>query len=184
MAVSPDSAKPWLRPESGQKVSIAAATAKTLPVSFHGCPTRHAPRWIISQNAKKWDSPTVLFVNDLKAGRFAKITQTTHFLSFTHNIMEKSTNKHEVDNNNVTRSSTGDTVTSQALPFAPHTAGSAKVVEALKADPKIGLSESDAARRLEVHGPNRLKPPKRPSVLKIIVRQTGNAMTLVLSKSL
>ena len=83
----------------------------------------------------------------------------------------------------IQKTETGNTATSQALPFAPHTALSSKVVEALHADPKIGLSESDAKRRIDVHGPNRLKPPKRPSVWGIMLRQIGNAMTLVLSES-
>lgn len=83
---------------------------------------------------------------------------------------------------NMTRAETGNTANSQSLPFSAHTADSAKVVESLHADPNIGLSESDATRRFELHGPNRLKPPKRPSVGKIIVRQFGNAMSLVLSE--
>lgn len=83
---------------------------------------------------------------------------------------------------NITRAETGNTAHSQSLPFSAHTSNSAKVVEALHADPKIGLSDADAKRRMEVHGPNRLKPPKRPSVAKIIVRQFGNAMSLVLSE--
>jgi len=83
----------------------------------------------------------------------------------------------------ITRAETGNTATSQSLPFAPHTSSSAKVLEALHADPKIGLSDSEVAGRLQAHGPNRLKPPKRPSVLAIIMRQIGNAMTLVLSES-
>ena len=80
------------------------------------------------------------------------------------------------------RADTGNTALSQSLPFRPHTATSSKVVDALHADPRIGLSEGDARRRLETYGLNRLKPPKRPSVAKIIVRQLGNAMSLVLSK--
>jgi magnesium-transporting ATPase (P-type) len=80
-------------------------------------------------------------------------------------------------------SDTRNTAVSQALPFAPHTAQSSKVLEALSSDAITGLSNEDAAKRLEVHGLNRLKPPKRPSVLKIIVRQIGNAMSLVLSAS-
>ena len=82
----------------------------------------------------------------------------------------------------MSREETGNTATSQALPFAPHTAQSSKVIEALHADPKIGLSESEVRGRLEAHGPNRLKPPKRPSPLAIVMRQIGNAMTLVLSE--
>jgi magnesium-transporting ATPase (P-type) len=77
----------------------------------------------------------------------------------------------------------GNTAVSQALPFAPHTAASSKVLEALSSDADKGLSDQDAAKRLEQYGPNRLKPPKRPSVWKIIGRQFANAMCLVLSKS-
>ena len=80
------------------------------------------------------------------------------------------------------RHETTETKVSQQLPFAPHTTPSSKVLEALNSDAKLGLSEQDASRRLELHGLNRLKPPKRPSPLKIIARQFGNAMSLVLSE--
>lgn len=76
----------------------------------------------------------------------------------------------------------GNTAVSQSLPFAPHTAQSSKVLEALSSNADKGLSDSDVARRLEQYGPNRLKPPKRPSVWKIIGRQFANAMCLVLSE--
>lgn len=75
------------------------------------------------------------------------------------------------------------TAVSQALPFAPHITPSQKVLEALSSDADKGLSDSEAAKRLEQYGPNRLKPPRRPSVWKIIGRQIANAMCLVLSKS-
>ena len=93
-------------------------------------------------------------------------------------MAEKSPNNEKA----ITRAETGNTAHSQALPFTPHTAQSSKVVEALHADIKLGLSESEVRQMLEVHGPNRLKPPKRPSVWAIILRQVGNAMTLVLSE--
>jgi Na+-exporting ATPase len=83
----------------------------------------------------------------------------------------------------LTHTDTGSTANSQSLPFKPHTASSNKVVDALSSDPKNGLADGDAKQRLEVYGLNRLKPPKRPSVMKIIARQFGNAMSLVLSKS-
>lgn len=76
------------------------------------------------------------------------------------------------------------TAVSQSLPFAPHTALSQKVLEALSSNADKGLTDSEAAKRLEQYGPNRLKPPRRPSVWKIIGRQFANAMCLVLSKSL
>lgn len=71
---------------------------------------------------------------------------------------------------------------SQALPFAPYTAHPSKVLDALNVDDKKGLSEDEAKRRLEQYGLNRLKPPKKPSLFKIMLQQMANAMTLVLSE--
>ncbi|WWD22658.1 potassium/sodium efflux P-type ATPase, fungal-type [Kwoniella shandongensis] len=78
------------------------------------------------------------------------------------------------------RADTGSTAVSQSLPFKAHTVASAKVLEALGGNVTKGLTEPEASKRKESYGPNRLKPPKRPSVLKIIARQVGNAMTLIL----
>lgn len=72
----------------------------------------------------------------------------------------------------------------RALDFNTHTATSQKVLEALKVDVDGGLTDSDAKKRVEEYGPNRLKPPRRPSPFSIFLRQVGNAMTLVLSESL
>ncbi|WVO20606.1 potassium/sodium efflux P-type ATPase, fungal-type [Cryptococcus decagattii] len=81
----------------------------------------------------------------------------------------------------INRADTGKTAVSDSpLPFKPHTALSGKVLEALSSNATSGLSDEEVSRRLEKYGPNRLKPPKKPSVLKIIVRQVGNAMTLIL----
>lgn len=83
----------------------------------------------------------------------------------------------------VQRADTNGTAVEKALPFNAHTAGSQKVLEALHANGENGLTDSDAAKRVETYGPNRLKPPRRPSPWAIFGRQIGNAMTLVLSKS-
>ncbi|WWC97573.1 potassium/sodium efflux P-type ATPase, fungal-type [Kwoniella sp. B9012] len=80
----------------------------------------------------------------------------------------------------ISRADTGATATSQSLPFKPHTAPSAKVLDALGANASKGLSESDVRKRLEQYGPNRLKPPKKPSIFNIVLRQIGNAMTVIL----
>lgn len=69
------------------------------------------------------------------------------------------------------------------LSFAPHTAEPSKVLSALEANQDNGLSDDDAAKRLAEYGPNRIKPPKKPSIWGICLRQIGNAMTLVLSES-
>ncbi|KAL7419667.1 hypothetical protein Q5752_005581 [Cryptotrichosporon argae] len=66
------------------------------------------------------------------------------------------------------------------LSFAPHTAPSDRVLGALDTGAEHGLAEAEAARRLERYGANRLKPPKRANAWKIVVRQVGNAMTVVL----
>lgn len=87
------------------------------------------------------------------------------------------------ENHTLARGHTGDTaVGSQALPFAPHTAEPSKVLEALGVNPKAGLTDEEAASRLAKYGPNRIKPPKAPSLWGICLRQIGNAMTVVLSE--
>ncbi|KAL1407292.1 hypothetical protein Q8F55_006713 [Vanrija albida] len=68
----------------------------------------------------------------------------------------------------------------KVLTFSPHTALPGKVLEALDVDAQVGLSEEEAARRLETYGPNRIKPPPKPSLIKICARQVANAMTLIL----
>ncbi|TXT13135.1 hypothetical protein VHUM_01536 [Vanrija humicola] len=68
----------------------------------------------------------------------------------------------------------------KVLTFSPHTALPGKVLEALTVDQKVGLSDDEAARRLELYGPNRIKPPPKPSLIKICARQVANAMTLIL----
>nr|ODN85706.1 potassium/sodium efflux P-type ATPase, fungal-type [Cryptococcus depauperatus CBS 7841] len=78
------------------------------------------------------------------------------------------------------RADTDKTAVTQSLPFQPHTVHSEKVLEALGSDCTRGLTEDEVSKRLSQYGPNRLRPPKRPSVLKIIARQIGNAMTLIL----
>ncbi|KAL1407966.1 hypothetical protein Q8F55_004763 [Vanrija albida] len=67
-----------------------------------------------------------------------------------------------------------------ALDFSAHTAEASKVVAALNVDPKIGLSEEEAAQRLAKYGPNRIKPPPKANIWKIIGRQVANAMTAIL----
>ncbi|WRT63192.1 potassium/sodium efflux P-type ATPase, fungal-type [Kwoniella shivajii] len=95
-----------------------------------------------------------------------------------------STEKYTTNSNNaeksLPRADTGNTAVSQSLPFKPHTASSSKVLEALSGNASKGLSEQDVQNRLAQHGPNRLKPPKKPSVYKIVLRQIGNAMTVIL----
>jgi magnesium-transporting ATPase (P-type) len=60
----------------------------------------------------------------------------------------------------------------------PHTLEAERILKVFSSDPKYGLSQEAAAAGLEKYGPNRLKPPKRPSLLKIFLRQVANAMTV------
>ncbi|WVQ82803.1 potassium/sodium efflux P-type ATPase, fungal-type [Cryptococcus sp. DSM 104549] len=85
-----------------------------------------------------------------------------------------------VSNEKLPRQDTGNTAVTESLPFKAHTALSSKVLDALSSHATKGLTEQEVATRLDKYGPNRLKPPKKPSVLKIIARQVGNAMTLIL----
>jgi magnesium-transporting ATPase (P-type) len=94
---------------------------------------------------------------------------------------EKATNGNS-EKAGVQRADTNGTAVDKALPFNAHTAGSQKVLEALSVDAEGGLTDADASKRVETYGPNRLKPPRRPSPWSILLRQVGNAMTLVLSE--
>ncbi|TXT04305.1 hypothetical protein VHUM_04192 [Vanrija humicola] len=67
-----------------------------------------------------------------------------------------------------------------ALDFSAHTSEATKVLAALNVDPKLGLSEDEAAKRLATYGPNRIKPPPKANIWKIIGRQVANAMTAIL----
>jgi Ca2+-transporting ATPase len=55
------------------------------------------------------------------------------------------------------------------------------VAEALATDTTRGLTAAEAARRLEVDGPNELVEAPRPSVRALIARQLANTMTAVLA---
>src|SRR6185437_11651535 len=44
-----------------------------------------------------------------------------------------------------------------------------------------GLTDSDAARRLAVHGPNELPPPPRASAWRLLAGQLASLMTLLLT---
>lgn len=76
------------------------------------------------------------------------------------------------------------TATPVALAFPAHTAEAAKVLEALAVDQQYGLSEQEAKTRLAAYGPNRIKPPPKANLGKIILRQVANAMSVILSESL
>lgn len=73
------------------------------------------------------------------------------------------------------------TAVQQPLDFPAHTAEPEKVLDALTVDPERGLSEADVQKRLAEYGPNRIKPPPKASLGKILFRQIANAMTVILS---
>jgi Ca2+-transporting ATPase len=56
-----------------------------------------------------------------------------------------------------------------------------EVCEALGVDAAAGLDEAEAARRLGLDGPNRLRSEPPPSRLALLVRQFGNSMVLLLA---
>lgn len=70
-----------------------------------------------------------------------------------------------------------------ALDFSAHTAEASKVLEALGTDPQYGLSEAEAKSRLATYGPNRIKPPPKANIGKILFRQVANAMSVILRES-
>lgn len=65
-------------------------------------------------------------------------------------------------------------------PLPPHVRPTDDILKELQVDPLMGLTVQRAAKVLAENGPNRLKPPKPPSKLKIFLAQITNAMTIVL----
>ena len=66
------------------------------------------------------------------------------------------------------------------LPAPAHTLTGDEVLKLFQTDAKLGLHTDIVGGLQEKYGPNRLKPPPKPSLLKIFGRQVFNAMTLVL----
>jgi len=62
----------------------------------------------------------------------------------------------------------------------PHTLPAGKVLSRFGLDPKWGLTMDRARETLLRDGPNRLKPPQKPSRFKFFLAQVLNAMTIVL----
>ncbi|KAH7040948.1 uncharacterized protein B0I36DRAFT_281587 [Microdochium trichocladiopsis] len=62
----------------------------------------------------------------------------------------------------------------------PHTRSPAELEALLKTSIQHGLTSSDAARRLEDDGPNKVEGAKGLSLWTILVRQVSNALTMVL----
>lgn len=62
----------------------------------------------------------------------------------------------------------------------PHVRPSDDILKDHRVDPSKGLSTERAAQLLVQNGPNQLKPPVKPSKLKILLGQITNAMTIVL----
>ncbi len=67
-----------------------------------------------------------------------------------------------------------------AGPLPAHALGSAEVLAALATDPISGLSEPEAARRLEQYGPNELHAWRRISPLTVFLRQFQNVLVVIL----
>jgi len=63
---------------------------------------------------------------------------------------------------------------------ASHARPAAEVCEALAVDARTGLAATEAARRLERDGTNRLEVQTAPSRLTLLARQFGNSMVLLL----
>lgn len=66
------------------------------------------------------------------------------------------------------------------LSIPAHTLTAEAIIAELEGDAQRGLTHERVKSLLERWGPNRLKPPVRPSLWKIFLRQIANAMTIVL----
>lgn len=62
----------------------------------------------------------------------------------------------------------------------PHSLEPDQVIAQFSSDINTGLSEEQAAARLNEHGPNQLKETNKVSAASILLRQVANALTLVL----
>lgn len=61
-----------------------------------------------------------------------------------------------------------------------HALTAQEALERLEVEPGRGLSEGEAAERLEAHGPNRLPTPQRESALKRLLKQFHNLLIYIL----
>lgn len=67
-----------------------------------------------------------------------------------------------------------------SLSFPAHSLSLQQVVDELKTDTWSGLDDAEAKRRLDDYGPNELGEVEGVSVIKILIAQAANAMTMVL----
>ena len=65
-------------------------------------------------------------------------------------------------------------------PQSSHAVDASAVADALVTDVQLGLSEAEAAERLERFGPNRLHPPARPQYVRIAARQLFDPLVALL----
>lgn len=63
----------------------------------------------------------------------------------------------------------------------PHTKAVEKVAKNLKTDAAKGLDKAEASKRLESHGPNRLRRQKKKSLLSILVHQFSSIIVWLLA---
>jgi magnesium-transporting ATPase (P-type) len=77
-------------------------------------------------------------------------------------------------------SPTGDPEKGLDVIIPPHVRSADQILKENGVDVAWGLSVQRAAKVLAENGPNRLKPPKPPSRMKIFLGQITNAMTIVL----
>jgi Na+-exporting ATPase len=66
------------------------------------------------------------------------------------------------------------------LSLPAHSLSLQQVVDELKTDTWSGLDDAEAKRRLDDYGPNELGKVEGVSVIKILIAQAANAMTMVL----
>ncbi len=64
---------------------------------------------------------------------------------------------------------------------APHCLGGDAVTERLDVDPRLGLSDTEARKRLTRYGPNLIQPPQPESTWRILIRQFQSIMVWLLT---
>lgn len=66
------------------------------------------------------------------------------------------------------------------LSAMPHMMTDKRILEELGSNREQGLNQQQVTAATEKYGPNIIQPPKKPSFIKVVLRQVVNAMTLVL----
>jgi P-type Ca2+ transporter type 2C len=87
---------------------------------------------------------------------------------------------HAREQSDTSQKSAGPIASDEGILTAPHRAAAEAVVSALHSDAKRGLSQGEAQRSLELHGPNRLKTAPETPWWRHLLEQFQNFLVIIL----